>query len=78
MPHERADGVNNKERIAVYLKKRKSQSYCDDCLSDLMNIRPRQQVQQKTSALAREGGFRRKKNHCHRCQKIKLVIHARW
>jgi len=38
------------EKIEDLLRRNPGRAYCDDCLSTVLNIRPRQQVQQKPVA----------------------------
>ena len=65
------------EKIAAFLANNRGRAYCDDCLSKGLDIRPRQQVQQKTSVLALSPLFVRRKATCHRCGNEKLVIGTR-
>jgi hypothetical protein len=46
---------------------------CDDCLSEVANVVPRQQVNQKCRPLAKEGRILRTKGHCPLCKSFKLV-----
>lgn len=41
------------EKIESFLRGHAGAAYCDDCLSSNLDIHPRQQVQQKTSHLAK-------------------------
>jgi hypothetical protein len=52
------------ERIEAFLRQNTGRAYCDDCLSALLHITPRQQVQQKTSQLARDNRFWRQRGPC--------------
>jgi hypothetical protein len=52
------------ERIEAFLNQNAGHAFCDDCLSVLLRIRPRQQVQQKTSQLARDNRFWRQRGPC--------------
>jgi hypothetical protein len=52
-------------------------TYCDDCLSSVLNIKPRHQVQQKTGALAKVHPFHRSFGRCTRCHSDKIVIGSR-
>jgi hypothetical protein len=66
------------ENIEDHLRRNLGSAYCDDCLSDILNIRPRQQVQQKTSSLAKDNRFWRGLRRCARCgEDNKLVICVR-
>ncbi|MGD0562845.1 MAG: hypothetical protein ABSA66_07100 [Roseiarcus sp.] len=53
-----------REKIAVFLDRRVGRAYCDDCLSNALDIRPRNQVQQKTSDLACDPHFQRERGFC--------------
>lgn len=48
-------------------------SYCDDCLSEELNIKPRQQINAICRSLAREQFLKREKKPCVGCSKDKLV-----
>src|SRR5260221_13350500 len=61
-------------KIESFLRQNAGDSYCDDCLSKFLNIRPRQQVQQNTGQLAKDNRFRQQSGICLRCQKMKTVI----
>ena len=46
------------ERIVTHLHENQGHAFCDDCLSELLSINPRQAVQQKTFKLGKDGfGF---------------------
>ncbi len=64
-------------RIEDFLRSKAGRAYCDDCLSEVLNIRPRQQAQQKTSHLARDNRFWRAHARCDRCEEHKIVIRLR-
>jgi hypothetical protein len=63
-------------RIRDYLTTYAGRQYCDDCLSSVLQIKPRQQVHQKTSALGNEPLFRRTPGICTRCHSDRIVIEA--
>ena len=65
-----------KRKIRDFVIANAGRQYCDDCLSSALQIKPRQQVQQKTSALAGVPSFRRALGICSRCQSNKVVIEA--
>lgn len=46
---------------------------CDDCLSELLNIRPRQTINQSCNKLHAAGHLKRSKQNCSRCDEIKIV-----
>jgi len=50
-----------------------SEPYCDDCLSVVLNIKPRQQVNQICNNLKKEGAIKRKVSQCCHCSKDKLI-----
>lgn len=64
MPH--------KDTIVSYLNEHKD-TYCDDCLSKLCNINPRQAVFQVCSKLSIEGKINRGAGTCSYCGKQKKV-----
>lgn len=65
------------ETIRKFLNENPTQAYCDDCLSALLKIKPRQTVQQKTSALAKIYPFHRFSGRCARCKAIKFIVGLR-
>ena len=65
------------ENIDRFLCQNVGNAYCDDCLSSVLKIMPRQQVQQKTQYLANDHRFRRSPGRCERCGADKLVISRR-
>jgi hypothetical protein len=65
------------EKIEQFLRQNAEREYCDDCLSDMLNVRPRQQVQQKTAHLARENRFWRQSGFCSKCRRTRIVIRLR-
>jgi hypothetical protein len=65
------------EKIQDFLRRDPSRAHCDDCLSTVLNIKPRQQVQQKTSSLANDNRFWRGQGICGRCGDEKKVIRIR-
>ena len=62
------------EKIRAYLSDRPMSVFCDDCLSKLLKIEPRQTIQQKTSALGKTFPFQRRSGRCSLCKSTKLVI----
>lgn len=64
--------MTNDNRILEHLTKR-GRAICDDCLSATLNIRPRQQVNQRTNELLKNGDIRRYQDVCSRCGAPKLV-----
>ena len=61
-----ADSVEN------FLKGHQN-AYCDDCLSAILKIYPRQQVNQICRLKNLRGVIRRREGKCFRCEKFKLV-----
>jgi len=63
----------NREKVLQFIKNNKSCHYCDDCLSNLLKIYPRQQVNQ----ICRKSGsiIRRKDgSYCSgKCHKKKIL-----
>lgn len=60
--------------VLSYLKENPGGDYCDDCLSDSLSIRPRQQVNQICNKrLEPQGKILRRKAPCSACTKIKWV-----
>ena len=51
--------------------------FCDDCLSELARIRPRQQVNQRCRELALSGRISRKKGSCAKCGRNKFLNQLR-
>lgn len=59
------------DKIYTYLQ---SDDYiCDDCLSDILSIRPRQQVKQICNELQNSDKIIRKNHECRNCNKLKFV-----
>lgn len=63
--------MTNTSILADFISK--GNKYCDDCLSDALNIKPRQQINQISRKLEKESGYRREKQQCVNCSKDKLV-----
>jgi hypothetical protein len=64
-------GPTNVEKVEKFLKDN-PHKYCDDCLSAILKIYPRQQVNQICRENLR-GVIRRREGECFRCEKYKLV-----
>lgn len=62
----------NRERIIQVLKSH-ADGLCDDCLSRISSVTPRQTVYAICSVVAPEGLISRVKRECPQCQKTKLV-----
>jgi len=69
------EAESDKAKIVLkYLETNPRRTYCDDCLSDLLDIRPRQQINQICNKwLKSPGKILRQVNTCSVCEKIKLV-----
>jgi hypothetical protein len=52
-------------KIEDFLRQNPDRAFCDDCLSQTLDIYPRQQVQHKTYRLARDSRFVRQRGYCH-------------
>ena len=66
------------ERITNHLRDNHGRAFCDDCLSEILSIRPRQAVQQKTFRLAKDRRFERGLIKCSGCHHTnKLTIRSR-
>ncbi len=65
-----------KERIAEFLVRNPMQAYCEDCLSTILAIQPRQQVQQKTAQLSGRPCFARSRGRCDHCSSNRIVIRS--
>jgi hypothetical protein len=64
--------MNNSDMIIEWLKTH-NRKYCDDCLSDILHISPRQQVNQICNRLTKSHEIRRVKDSCDSCNCDKLV-----
>ena len=58
--------MGNREEILSFLQARK-ESFCDDCLSAMARVRPRNQVNQIANRLKAEGEISRGYGLCSRC-----------
>jgi hypothetical protein len=61
-----------KERIIEILENR-PEGQCDDCLSEIANIRPRQQVNSICRDLTQRGKLRRESAICPECKRQKIL-----
>lgn len=67
------------EDVATLVKQVSPHGICDDCIADKLSLSVRQHANHKTRELAgRSGigltGFRRERDICNTCKKVKLVI----
>ncbi|WP_273130037.1 hypothetical protein [Bacillus weihaiensis] len=64
--------MSNTELVLGFIFK-ESNYYCDDCLSEKLDIKPRQQINQICNKLKSQGSINREKKDCSSCKKDKLV-----
>ncbi|MEK4701946.1 hypothetical protein MKX47_20830 [Solibacillus sp. FSL R7-0668] len=64
--------MNYKDNILQLIQNNK-ELYCDDCISELLNIKPRQQVNAICNKLFVTNKIVRDKRCCSNCKKDKLV-----
>lgn len=50
-----------------------TQRFCDDCLSEALNIYPRQRINQICNQLTTDHSIQRSKVRCDGCKKEKLI-----
>jgi len=65
--------MNNAEIVLEVLDDIRPEKYCDDCLSDELQIKPRQQINQICRRLADQGMIIRERSICSSCKKQKLT-----
>lgn len=63
--------MTNIDTVASFIKK--GYSYCDDCLSEVLDIKPRQQINKICRQFEKEGSVSRSKSKCGKCSAVKLV-----
>jgi reverse gyrase len=73
MRSERAVTMTNSEIVLNFIKDHRTHTYCDDCLSDVLHIHPRQQINQICNNLKNSKVLERNKEQCHYCSEHKLV-----
>jgi reverse gyrase len=73
MQSERAVTMTNSEIVLNFIKDHRTHSYCDDCLSDVLHIHPRQQINQICNNLKNSKVLERNKERCHYCSEHKMV-----
>lgn len=64
--------MNNSDMIVEWLAAHKMK-YCDDCLSSILSISPRQQVNLICNRLYKSGEIKRAQGACDGCSSDKLV-----
>ncbi len=60
--------MSNTELVTTFLRKNKRKFYCDDCLSTLTKVKPRNQVNQITKPLGEAADFERRDEVCINCE----------
>lgn len=65
--------MSNTEVVADFISK--GNSYCDDCLSEALDIKPRQQVNQICNKLVVTNVYKREIRPCMNCTKDKLITY---
>ena len=64
----------NKDKIKNFID-RGEPFYCDDCLSEELNIYPRQTINSNVRKLANEAGYKREIQKCEKCMKDKKILY---
>lgn len=64
--------MSNIEKVQRFIRTTPT-FYCDDCLSEELNIKPRQQINQICRKLMKDGFLKREVKSCVDCSKDKLV-----
>lgn len=64
--------MSNTEKVQRFIDT-STTFYCDDCLSEELNIKPRQQINQICRNLMKDGFLKREVKPCVGCLKDKLV-----
>ncbi len=62
------------ERVNAFLTARRPSRFCDDCITESLELSGRQVVQQATMALETADSFHRSLGVCSMCGKEKKVI----
>ena len=68
--------MNIAERVAGFLRERRGQPYCDDCLFRELRLSRRQQANRVTMALGVTSEFQRAPGPCSGCAEEKKVTSA--
>lgn len=63
--------TNHKDRILSFLSET-NKCYCDDCLSELLEIEPRQAINTLCNKLNKADVIKREKSDCFNCKQYKL------
>ncbi|MDQ0228597.1 hypothetical protein ACFPRB_18185 [Metabacillus niabensis] len=64
--------MSNTELVHDFIYK-DGKVYCDDCLSEKLEIKPRQQINQICNRLKEQGKIIRETKECSECKTDKLV-----
>ncbi|WP_312125110.1 MarR family transcriptional regulator [Lysinibacillus boronitolerans] len=64
--------MSNTQIIQNFIN-RENDLYCDDCLSEKLDIKPRQQVNQICNKLKKQGLLKREVKQCSSCSKDKFI-----
>lgn len=64
--------MGNSEIIQDFLRTMENNQYCDDCLSSILKIFPRQQVNQLCRNLFESNRIKRNRGLCYNCSKEKI------
>ena len=65
--------MTNLEIVSSFITRNIASSYCDDCLSKELNIKPRQQINQICRKLDENKIIIREVQKCTNCSKYKLI-----
>ncbi len=66
--------MSTQERVNAFLTTRRPSRFCDDCITESLELSHRQAVQQTTTALETTDSFHRALGVCSMCGKEKKVI----
>ena len=66
--------MSNSDLLVAFLKRHKSQYFCDRCLGELTGITPHAQVNQLARPLEHAKEYRRMKTNCSHCTKDRLAL----
>ncbi len=66
--------MTTQERVSAFLTVRHPSRFCDDCMTERLELSPRQTAQKATNALGTTDNFHRGQGVCSVCGKEKMVI----
>ncbi|MED3550147.1 hypothetical protein [Cytobacillus praedii] len=69
----KSKGSNNNTEIVINYLNKTDKQYCDDCLSEKLDIKPRQQINQICNKLKASKIITREKRQCNGCKEDKLL-----